>query len=107
MHTDKIDWDKLSHERSEIITTLRKKQLPSDVFVCPFCQGSGRVTIVYREPCPNRMGTCRTCDGVGEIIKCISPDCEEPVPNEPNWYANKLCEKHEKEYIDNPSGKLK
>ncbi len=100
MADTKIDWNNLQKERSVPITTFKLKKLPNDVFACPNCYGSGKVTIVFRDPGPNRMGTCYVCDGTGEIIKCLHPDCDEPVPNESNWYSNKLCAKHEREYID-------
>jgi len=78
----KIDWETLGTKRTEKIvsTTFIEKILPPGSYVCPKCYGSGCVTVMYRDPGPNKMGKCSMCDGMGEITKC--PTCDNnPVPN--------------------------
>lgn len=95
---DEIDWSKLETERIVYIQTSHIKKLDKGVFVCPECYGIGRVTSVYRDPGPNKMGKCHICEGTGEIIKCIK--CNRPLPNIPHMYPTKLCIIHEEERID-------
>lgn len=98
MYNSKIDWSKLTPktERTTYIQTSIVEKLDSGIFVCPECWGSGKVTVIYRDPGPNKMGICWTCYGIGEVIRCEHPECGEPVPNTPN-YPSKLCHKHLKE----------
>lgn len=83
METEKIEWDKLETKRTVVTyqePIYEEKQLPEGVYTCPMCYGSGRITEIYRDPGPNKMGKCWMCHGTGEITKC--PNCKiKPVPN--------------------------
>jgi len=97
-----INWSKQTSKKERITYTQIPftEKLPDGIFICPHCYGSGKVTEIYKDPGPNKMGKCHICDGTGEIIKCIHPDCNSSVPNNPQLYPTKLCRKHEEERMD-------
>ncbi len=97
--SEPIDYTTLEKERRVRTTSFHTKKLPEGVYACPVCYGSGRVTMAYRDPGPNKTGECWTCRGTGEIKKCKHPDCNEPIPADNAWTPYGLCMEHEREYI--------
>lgn len=39
--------------------------------LCKACHGTGKITIVYRDPGPNQQGDCFDCGGEGKRLHCI------------------------------------
>ena len=74
------DWVNLKKTRivKHVNVTYEEKQLADGVFVCPRCDGEGRVMTVHRFNPPHGYGRCGMCKGQGEIMKCVS--CDNPVP---------------------------
>ncbi len=79
---EKIEWDKLETKRTveNTTTTYTEKILPEGIYVCPRCDGEGRVITVHRMFGSHKYGICGMCKGTCEIRKC--PVCNiNPVPN--------------------------
>ena len=74
------DWVNLKKTRivKHVNVTYEEKQLADGVFVCPLCDGEGRVMTVHRFLPPHGYGRCGMCKGQGEIMKCTS--CDSPIP---------------------------
>lgn len=95
--SDEIDWTKLRTELTEYIHIPQETKLPSGIFVCSCCDGSGRVVTVHRTFPPHKYGKCYICNGTGKIKKCIVPDCKRALSSND---LGKLCIGHEEERRD-------